>query len=50
MSNYDNWKTTPPDYYAPDPPPCDETPKYDDYDVCMWCGAGPMQGCEWSKP
>ena len=24
MSSYDNWKTTPPDFYEPDPPECDE--------------------------
>jgi hypothetical protein len=30
-------------------PPCEETPTYDDYLVCVWCGARPMQGCQWRE-
>lgn len=47
---YDDWKTTDPmgsDY--PSNPPCEETPKVDDYDVCLWCGADPTQACQWDK-
>lgn len=29
--------------------PCEETPKFDDYYTCMWCGAGPTQTCQWHK-
>jgi len=51
--SYDNWKT-----YSPDDDfdkqreaeaPCEETPKVDDYDVCLWCGADPTQACQFFK-
>jgi hypothetical protein len=32
-----------------DDPPCQETPKVDDYDVCVWCGADPGQPCGWDR-
>ena len=27
-----------------------ETPKFDDEDVCLWCGANPTQACQWAAP
>ena len=46
--SYDNWKATNPEDDRREPP-CEETPKFDDYDVCMWCGAEPTQSCRYFK-
>lgn len=46
--SYDNWKTTNrEDERLSREPPCEETPKFDDHDVCLWCGADPTQACQW---
>jgi hypothetical protein len=46
---YDNWKTredgSPHDFEAP----CEEKPKHDDDDVCLYCGANPTQACQWHR-
>lgn len=48
---YDDWKATDPKDREDDliVVPCMETPKYDDYDICVWCGADPTQACKWDK-
>lgn len=46
---YDDWKTTNPEDERRGEVPCEETPKFDDFDVCMWCGADPTQACQWNK-
>lgn len=46
---YDHWKTTDPMDQYPENPPCEEAPKFDDEDVCIWCGADPTQACKWDR-
>lgn len=46
---YDDWKCTDPADSESRDPPCEETPKVDDYDVCLWCGADPTQACQWFR-
>lgn len=43
---YDDWKASNPNDAMQRDPPCVETPKYDDYDICVWCGAGPDDECK----
>ena len=48
--SYDNWKTTDPsDRYRLPEPPCVKRPRYDDDDVCLYCGANPTQACQFYK-
>lgn len=47
--SYDHWKTTDPDDKQHQDPPCEESPKVDDDDICLWCGADPTQACQWHK-
>ena len=46
---YDHWKSTDPKDREPREPPCEETPKFDDYDICVWCGADQTQSCQWDR-
>lgn len=47
--SYDDWKRRSPEDEQPVPPPCETNPKYDDEDVCEYCGANPTQGCQWMR-
>jgi len=48
--SYDHWKTTDLSLERLEQlPPCETKPKYDDDDVCQYCGANPTQACQFNK-
>jgi hypothetical protein len=46
---YDLWKSTNPADREPRDPPCEESPHFEDGDICAWCGADPTQACKWDR-